>query len=227
MRVRDVMSTDLVTVEPETPVFRAQKHMREQKVRKLLVVSKGQLVGMVTHDLFLEVSPSKAAGFGVQEMHYLLTSMKVEEIMDKDPTTVSPDMPFEDALNLGEQKGNTGFPVMENGKLIGIITNGDIIRLLSSFLGLGQDGVRITIEGLGDRLGELNMIISIVDRHRASILSLMTRSRKETDDLIVVMRLKVKDATAIVEDLSSTGFNVTYVSKALPSKAANGSAFFF
>lgn len=212
MRVRDVMTTDLVTVEPEVPIFQAQKLMREHQVRKLPVVSNDKLVGMVTHDLFMEVSPSKATGFSIQEMHYLLTAMKVKEIMDKNPVTVSPDMPFEDALNLGQQKGNTGFPVMENAKLVGIITNGDIIRLLSSFLGLGEDGVRITIERLGARLGELNDIIAILDRHRAPILSIMTKSRKETKDLIAVMRLKVKDATAIVEELGSTGFKVTYVS---------------
>lgn len=212
MRVRDVMTTDLLTVEPEVPIFQAQKLMREHQVRKLPVVSNGKLVGMVTHDLFMEISPSKATGFSIQEMHYLLTAMKVKEIMDKNPVTVSPDMPFEDALNLGQQKGNTGFPVMENAKLVGIITNGDIIRLLSSFLGLGEDGVRITIERLGTRLGELNDIIAIVDRHRAPILSIMTKSRKETKDLIAVMRLKVKDATAIVEELGSTGFKVTYVS---------------
>lgn len=212
MRVRDVMTTDLVTVEPEVPIFQAQKLMREHQVRKLPVVSNDKLVGMVTHDLFMEVSPSKATGFSIQEMHYLLTAMKVKEIMDKNPVTVSPDMPFEDALNLGQQKGNTGFPVMENAKLVGIITNGDIIRLLSSFLGLGEDGVRITIERLGARLGELNDIIAILDRHRAPILSIMTKSGKETKDLIAVMRLKVKDATAIVEELGSTGFKVTYVS---------------
>jgi hypothetical protein len=91
---------------------------------------------------------------------------------------------------------------------------------LSTFLGLGETGVRITIEGLGARLGELNMIISICDRHKASILSLMTRLRRETQDLIAVMRLKVKDATALVNDLSSSGFNVTYVSEPLPSEAA-------
>jgi acetoin utilization protein AcuB len=206
------MTTDLVTVEPEVPIFQAQKLMREHQVRKLPVVSNDKLVGMVTHDLFMEISPSKATGFSIQEMHYLLTAMKVKEIMDKNPVTVSPDMPFEDALNLGQQKGNTGFPVMENAKLVGIITNGDIIRLLSSFLGLGEDGVRITIERLGARLGELNDIIAIVDRHRAPILSIMTKSGKETKDLIAVMRLKVKDATAIVEELGSTGFKVTYVS---------------
>jgi CBS domain-containing protein len=47
---------------------------------------------MMTHDLFMEVTPSKATGFGVQEMHYLLNDMKVSELMDKNPVTVSPDM---------------------------------------------------------------------------------------------------------------------------------------
>ena len=220
MRVRDVMTKELVTVEPETPIFQAQNLMREHQVRKLPVVMRGRLVGMVTHDLFMEVTPSKATGFGVQEMHYLLNEMKVKEVMEKNPVTVSPEMPFEEALNLGQQKGNTGFPVMENGELVGIITNGDIIRLLNKFLGLGEEGVRITIEGLGTRLGEVNMIISILDRHRAPILSLMTRSRQEKQDLIALIRLKVKDATAIVEDLSNVGFDVTYVSKPQPRQAS-------
>ena len=220
MRVRDVMTKELITVEPGTPIFQAQKLMREHQVRKLPVVMRGRLVGMVTHDLFMEITPSKATGFGVQEMHYLLNDMKVKEVMDKNPVTVSPDMPFEEALNLGQQKGNTGFPVMEHGELVGIITNGDIIRLLNKFLGLGEEGVRITIEGLGTRLGEVNMIISILDRHRAPILSLMTRSRREKQDLIALIRLRVKDATAIVEDLSNVGFDVTYVSKPHPKQAA-------
>lgn len=220
MRVQDVMTKELITVEPGTPIFQAQKLMREHQVRKLPVVMRGRLVGMVTHDLFMEITPSKATGFGVQEMHYLLNDMKVKEIMDKNPVTVSPDMPFEEALNLGQQKGNTGFPVMEHGELVGIITNGDIIRLLNKFLGLGEEGVRITIEGLGTRLGEVNMIISILDRHRAPILSLMTRSRREKQDLIALIRLRVKDATAIVEDLSNVGFDVTYVSKSHPKQAA-------
>ena len=220
MRVRDVMTKELITVEPGTPIFQAQKLMREHQVRKLPVVMRGRLVGMVTHDLFMEITPSKATGFGVQEMHYLLNDMKVKEVMDKNPVTVSPDMPFEEALNLGQQKGNTGFPVMENGEIVGIITNGDIIRLLNKFLGLGEEGVRITIEGLGTRLGEVNMIISILDRHRAPILSLMTRSRRDKQDLIALIRLRAKDATAIVEDLSNVGFDVTYVSKPHPKQAA-------
>ena len=220
MRVRDVMTKDPVTVEPATRVFQAQKLMREHKVRKLPVVEKGKLVGMVTHDLFMEISPSKATGFGVQEIHYLLNEMQVKEVMDKNPVTVSPDMPFEEALSLGQQKGNTGFPVMENGELVGIITNGDIIRLLTKFLGLGEEGVRITIDGLGAQLGELAKIISILDRHRAPILSIMTKSGQETADLIAVIRLKINDATAIVEDLRNAGLDVSYLSKPHPRKAA-------
>jgi acetoin utilization protein AcuB len=76
------MTKELITVEPGTPIFQAQKIMREHQVRKLPVVMSGRLVGMMTHDLFMEVTPSKATGFGVQEMHYLLNDMKVSELMD-------------------------------------------------------------------------------------------------------------------------------------------------
>jgi len=220
MRVTDIMTKDPVTIEPDTRIHQAQKIMRQKKIRKLPVVKDDKLVGMVTRDLLLEVSPSKATGLSIQEIHYILAEMTVKDVMDKNPATVSPDMPFEEALKLGQQKGNAGFPVIENGKLVGIITNGDVIRLLTAFLGLGEDGVRITIEHLGRRLGELKEIIAILDSHSAPILSIMTKSESTSRELMVVIRLKVDDAKAIVEDLRTAGFNVSYISKPFPGKAA-------
>jgi len=220
MRVADIMTRDPVTVGPDTRIYQAQRIMREHKIRKLPVVKNGKLVGMVTRDLLLEVSPSKATGLSIQEIHYILAEMTVKDVMDKNPATVSLDMPFEESLKLGQQKGNSGFPVMENGKLVGIITNGDVIRLLTAFLGLGEDGIRLTIEGLGRRLGELNEIIAILDSHSAPILSIMTKPESKTQELMAVVRLKVNEATAIVEDLSNAGFRVSYVSKPFSGKAA-------
>jgi acetoin utilization protein AcuB len=213
------MTKDPVTIETDTRIHQAQKIMRQNKIRKLPVVKDGKLVGMVTRDMLLEVSPSKATGLSIQEIHYILAEMTVKDVMDKNPATVSPDMPFEEALKLGQQKGNAGFPVVENGKLVGIITNGDVIRLLTAFLGLGEDGSRITIEQLGRRLGELREIIAILDGHSAPILSIMTKSESISRELMVVIRLKVNDATAIVEDLRTAGFKVSYMSNPFPEKA--------
>ncbi len=210
MRIRDIMTKDPITVEPKTSLPDAHRIMRQQKIRKLPVVEGEKLVGIVTYDMVLEASPSPATSLSIQELHYLLAEMKVEEIMDKDPVTLTPDTPFEKALALGQKDRIRGFPVVEKGKLVGIATHGDIILLLTKTLGLQEEGVRITIEGLGGRLGELKDIISIFDRHQAAVMSIMTLPKKEKKDWLVAIRLNAKDGSAIVDDLRKAGLQVTH-----------------
>ncbi|MGB7066747.1 MAG: CBS and ACT domain-containing protein [Syntrophobacteria bacterium] len=210
MRIKDIMTKDLITVEPKTSLRDAHRIMRQQKIRKLPVVKGEKLVGIVTYDMVLEASPSPATSLSIQELHYLLAEMKIEEIMDRDPVTLAPDTPFEKALALSQNDRIRGFPVVEKGKLVGIVTHGDIILLLTKTLGLQEDGVRITIEGLGGRLGELKDIISIFDRHQAAVMSIMTLPKKEKKDWLVAIRLNAKDGSAIVDDLRKAGLQVTH-----------------
>ena len=210
MRIKDIMTKDLITVEPKTSLRDAHRIMRQQKIRKLPVVKGEKLVGIVTYDMVLEASPSPATSLSIQELHYLLAEMKIEEIMDRDPVTLAPDTPFEKALALSQNDRIRGFPVVEKGKLVGIVTHGDIILLLTKTLGLQEEGVRITIEGLGGRLGELKDIISIFDRHQAAVMSIMTLPKKDKKDWLVAIRLNAKDGSAIVDDLRKAGLQVTH-----------------
>ena len=131
MRIRDVMTKNPITVDSETLVLDAQKIMQENSIRRLPVVDKGKLVGIVTkHDL-LQASPSPATSLSIHELNYLLARMKVKEIMKKNPMTLSPDTPFEEALKMGQDKKIGSFPVVENGKLVGIATESDIVRFLT------------------------------------------------------------------------------------------------
>jgi acetoin utilization protein AcuB len=210
MRIRDIMTEDPITVEAKTSLPHAHKLMRKNKIRKLPVLEGEKLVGIVTDDMLLEASPSPATSLSIQELHYLLAEMKVEEIMDKNPVTLTPDTPFEKALALGQNDRIRGFPVVERDKLVGIATHGDILQLLSKTLGLQEEGVRITIEGLGGRLGELKDIISIFDRHQAAVISIMTLPKKEENDWLVAIRLNIKDGSPIVDDLRKAGLQVAY-----------------
>ena len=81
MRIKDIMTKDLITVEPKTSLRDAHRIMRQQKIRKLPVVKGEKLVGIVTYDMVLEASPSPATSLSIQELHYLLAEMKIEEIM--------------------------------------------------------------------------------------------------------------------------------------------------
>lgn len=217
MRIRDIMTKNPIIAELNTSLPDAHRIMRQQKIRKLPVLKGEKLVGIVTYDMVLEASPSPATSLSIQELNYLLAEMKVEEVMDKNPVTLTPDTPFEKALALGQNDRIRGFPVIEKGKLVGIVTHGDILRLLTKTLGLQEEGVRITIEGLGGRLGELKDIISIFDRHQAAVMSIMTLPKVEKKDWLVAIRLNVKDGFAIVDDLKKVGLQVTYSDEFRPS----------
>ncbi len=212
MRIKDVMTKNPVTVDSDTLVLDAQKIMKENSIRRLPVVDKGKLVGIVTkHDL-LEASPSPATSLSVFELNYLLAKMTVKEIMNKNLVTITPDTPFEEALRLGEEKKIGSFPVVENGKLVGIATESDIIRFVTRVLGIKEEGSRITIEGLGGKFGDLEKIVSVANRHNTIILSMLSLPIPEKKDWMIVLRLKTNDPDPIVKDFKKAGFNVTFSS---------------
>lgn len=210
MRIRDMMTKNPVTVDSETLVMDAQKIMKENNVRRLPVVDKGKLLGIVTKHDILEASPSPATSLSVHELNYLLSKMKVKEIMKKNPLTLTPDTPFEEALKIGQEKKIGSFPVVENGKLVGIATESDIVRFLTRALGVREEGSRITIEGLGGKLGDLEKIISIVNQHNTIVLSMISLPRTEKKEWMIVLRLKTSSPDPIVKDFKKAGFNVTY-----------------
>jgi acetoin utilization protein AcuB len=212
MRIRDIMTKNVITVDPNSLVLDAQKIMKENNIRRLPVVDKGKVVGIVTkHDL-LEASPSPATSLSVHELNYLLSKMKVKEIMKKNPITLGPDTPFEEAIKIGQEKKVGSFPVVDNGKLVGITTESDIVRFMTRALGIREEGSRITIEGLGGKLTDLEKIISIINQHQTIILSMMSLPRTEKKDWMIVLRLKTSKPDPIVKDFKKAGFNITYAS---------------
>jgi len=212
MKIKDVMTKNPITADSETLVLDAQRIMKENNIRRLPIVDKGKLVGIITkHDL-LEASPSPATSLSVHELNYLLSKMKVKEIMKKNPITLTPDTPFEEALKIGQDRKIGSFPVVENGKLVGIATESDIIRFVTRVLGIKEEGSRITIEGLGGKLSDLERIVSITNQHHTVILSMMSLPRPGNKDWMIVLRLKTSNPDPIVKDFKKAGFNVTYSS---------------
>lgn len=200
-----MMTENPVTVSPDTLVLDAQRMMKEKKIRRLLVVEKGKLVGIITKTELLETAPSV-----VRVLNDVLPRMKVEEIMRKNPVTVTPDTPFEDALRMGQEKKIGSFPVVDDGKLVGITTESDIVRFLIHSLGIHEEGSRITIVGSKEHWGWLEKVISIADQHKVIILSMMVLPRSKEGDWMIALRLNTKDPKAIIQDLKKEGYNVTW-----------------
>jgi acetoin utilization protein AcuB len=210
MRVKEMMTKNPVTIEPDTLVLDARRIMKEKNIHRLPVVEKCKLIGIVTkHDL-LDAAPSPATPVSVHDLNYLLSKMKVKEIMKKNPVTVTPNTPFEDALRVGQEKKIGSFPVVENGKLVGITTESDIVRYLIHALGIHEEGSRITIVGLGEKLGELEKIISITNQNKTMILSMIVLPRRKKGDWMIEPRLNTKNPKRIIQNFKKEGFHVTW-----------------
>jgi len=211
MRVRDFMSMNVVSVDEKTLIDDARKIMEAHKIRRLPVMKKDKLVGLVTKHMLLEAAPSPATSFSIHELHYILAKMTVKEIMVKNPDTISPDMPAEEAMQLGQEKGYGAFPVVENKRLVGMVTESDIVRMMTRVLGVKEKGKRIDIR-VSNKFGNMKKIMDILDKHKTVLLSMMTLPPEEWEkDWLAMLRLKNEDVDPIVKELKSSGFNVTYV----------------
>jgi len=212
MRVRDVMKTDVITTDPKTPIMAALETMKQNGIKRLPVTRRGELVGLVTRAMLRDASPSQATSLSVYELNYILSKMTVEDIMVKKPVTVSPDLPVEEAIWLGKKHGIGAFPVVEEGRLEGIITESDITEVVSGALGLGEEeSRRLTLDASGRRFGFLRGIVDVLDVHKIPILSIMSIPGKGDGTDFLILRLRARDAEAAIEDLKKAGYRLTDV----------------
>lgn len=130
--VRKWMTPNPITIALEASLTDAHALLREYDIRRLPVVDEdGQLVGIITLGDVREASPSDATSLSVWELHYLLTKLKITEIMTSDPLTVYTADTIAETANLMLENKISGLPVVEpDGKLVGIITESDIFRMV-------------------------------------------------------------------------------------------------
>ncbi len=128
MQVREYMNRTPITVTPGTPMFDARQLMRRRQIRHLPVIDGDRLVGILTdRDIRLNL-PSPATSLTVWEINYLLAKLTVGEIMTKGVITIEPDRPVEDAARVMLEHRIGALPVVEDGHLVGIITETDLLR---------------------------------------------------------------------------------------------------
>lgn len=206
MYVKDWMSMDPVVVSPDTPVLEAQRIMRERRIRRLPVLERGKLVGMVTYRDLMEASPSSASTLSIHEMHYLLSKLTVRDVMARDLVVVSPDDSAEHAVLLGAEKGVGALPVVHRGKLIGIATEADIVRAYLAMLGAREQLVRVTLRDVDVQRGTLCEIGQVVEGAGAELVSIFSLPQKASDLRMVVIRARGKDQAVVEKALKAKGY---------------------
>ncbi|HCG04409.1 MAG TPA: hypothetical protein DEV75_04940 [Desulfovibrio sp.] len=175
MLIREWMTQDVITVTPDTSMMKASKILKENRIRRLPVVdADGRLIGIVSDRDIKEASPSKATTLDMHELYYLLSEIKVKDIMTRDPFTVRADDTVETvALNMIEKRIG-GLPVIDDaGKLVGIISDSDVFKVLITITGVRHGGVQFAFE-LENTPGTLKPIVDTLREHNARIISILT-----------------------------------------------------
>jgi acetoin utilization protein AcuB len=126
--VRDLMVSCPFTVAPQTTVTEARALMRQQRIRHLPVLDHERLVGIITDRDIRLVLPSPATSLSTWELHYLLATLTVSEVMTRFVVAVTSTCPLTDAVDLMLRHKIGALPVLEHRRLIGILTQTDILR---------------------------------------------------------------------------------------------------
>jgi acetoin utilization protein AcuB len=128
--VQDWMTPDPITVSGDTTLPEVCRLMAGNAIRHLPVMSEGRLVGIVTWGDIREASASGATALSIFELHYLLDKVKVGEIMTPGPITTTPLTSVSRAAQIMLENKIGCLPVMSHGRLVGIMTESDILRML-------------------------------------------------------------------------------------------------
>ena len=210
MLIRYWMSKPVVTVEKKDSMQRAVTLMTENRIRLLPVVDKGKLCGILSDRDLKQASASDATSLDVHELLYLISKIKVVDIMTRDVVTVHQDWTVEEAADLLLARKISGAPVVDDqGQLCGVITQTDLFKATLYITGLAQRGFHLAFV-LEDTPGSIMEIVNVIREfggRMASILSTYERapegyrnvylrfygvSRDRIDDMLKILKGKAK-----------------------------------
>jgi acetoin utilization protein AcuB len=196
------MSRNPITVNQDAGVEEALKIMRDEKVRRLPVLNRrGVMVGIVSEKDLLLASPSPATSLSIHEMHYMLSKMKVSEVMTKEVVTVTEYTSLEEAARIMVDNRIGGLPVMRDGRLVGIITETDLFKIFIELLGAREPGVRVTML-IPEQPGVLAQITSEIADLGGNIVALGTFLGEDPTNRLLTIKVEgveQEKLTAIME----------------------------
>lgn len=205
MLVGSRMTPDPITISDDAAIDDALKLMRDKNVRRLPVVDKkGKLVGIVAEKDVLYASPSPATSLSIHEIHYLVSRIKVGEIMTKNVITVTDDTPLEEAARMMADNQIGALPVVHDGELRGMITETDLFKIFLELLGARERGVRLTVK-VPERKGMLRLITGTISRLEGHVLALTTWAGEEPGTRIVTVKVSGVDREKLVSTVGQLG----------------------
>ncbi|MEE4314863.1 MAG: CBS domain-containing protein [Desulfofustis sp.] len=204
------MKRDVVSISPETSLAEASELFGKHRIRRLPVVREDVLVGIVSPGDIEKVMPSILDSDNSQEGEYLSTTTPISAVMTSSPITVSPDAALLEAVEKMRRNKIDGLPVVESGRLVGIIS---ITNVLDAFLDI------MTTEGAGTRLDlkidhrpeSFFKMIKAFQRHNKEILAIIQHHDFSREQQLVSIEIRGKESEDLLNQLWDSGVTVERV----------------
>jgi acetoin utilization protein AcuB len=208
MYMSDVMTTNVITIPSNTSLAEARRVMEAHHVRRIPVVDRGMLVGIVTRDQLDRIGPSQISSFNIHDLTRLLNKVTVKDVMTKNPITVSPDTTVEEGVTLAQEKKIGALLVVDNGRLVGIATTNDFFyKILNPILGIGKTGSRLIVKNCGGTK-HIEKIIATINRLGLEVETIFMLPVPERDQHNFVIHLTSEDPILLMEELRKIGCEV-------------------
>jgi len=214
MLVREWMATKPIVIDQNTSIMKATQIMKENNIRRIPVVKDGRLVGIISDRDIKEAAPSKATSLDVHELYYLLSEIKVKDIMTPQPITLRENDSVEKAAVIMLKNRISGMPVVDDdNRVVGMVTQTDVFKVMISITGAYVSPIQLAFD-MEDTPGSLNRLLNAIREQGGRIVSVLTShenmpaGRRE-----VYLRLKDmpdEDLQRLVDNLKKA-FKVLFV----------------
>lgn len=213
MLIKDWMAKDVLTVDENTSLMRATRLMKENNIRRLPVVSHGKLIGIITDRDVKDASPSKTTTLDIHELYYLLSDMKVKDVMTPTPLTLLSTDSLEKAAMIMLHSKISGMPVVDDaGYLTGLLSETDVLRGFIHATGITDGAIQFVFD-LPDTPGAVTKVVKELREHRCRVISILTSFEDATTGQkqvsIRVITEGEQDIDALIEELKKN-FTIVY-----------------
>jgi acetoin utilization protein AcuB len=206
------MTKNVITVLPHDKIIAAFELMQGRGIRHLPVVENGELKGLVTdRDIRLALIPSPVST-PEERMFHLGALEQVDEIMTTDLITVAPTTTIEEAAKLMAKYKIGAVPVVADGKLVGILTETDILRVFIDMLETIQASSRLDVV-LGEKPGALDEVYRLLEASPARVISVSMSPKETAGSPVYSFRIQRTPVEPLVLKLEKAGYRVVQALK--------------
>jgi acetoin utilization protein AcuB len=223
MILRNWMEKDPVSTSSDTLVSEAIQVLVDKNLRALPVVDGGALRGLVTRKELQGCATSVARAQDKYETEYFLNRLRIKDIMIRMPKTVDASDTVEHVVLRGQQELIRNYPVMENGKLVGMVSSYELFEALSNILGAEEVWCGITLEPMLIERSTIAEVSAVIGEAGGTIFSVFTMRLSGSAKKRIIVRLETNDLGQVESALTENGFKIAEIThKVQACSAENG-----